>query len=543
MNNEQRTMRKGLLRALFGLVAIIALGFGFFGCGDNEDNSSPKHTHQWGEWTVTTPATCIAAGEETRICSVDARHIEKKAIAVDPVNGHDWEWVITTDPNYFTEGVETGTCKHDPSHTTTRPVQTNQYITSVADLTEYLATKTGTVESPVLLPMKIDLGTMTEADSGWRLLLTALETAGEYVDLDLSACTMNGTEFNPVRTVETGKEKIVSIALPDTATNIASGTSYASRPFRYFTNLTSFSGTGLTSIGGYAFYDCTNLALTELPAGLTSIGDNTFDSCTSLALTKLPVGLTSIGDSAFYGCTSLALTELPVGLTTISDYTFGECTSLALVELPAGLTTIGCYAFYGCSSLALAELPAGHTAIGGGAFYGHTNLALTELPAGLTEIGNRAFYECTNLALTELPAGLISIGDYAFQDCTNLALTELPVGLTEIANRAFFRCTNLALTELPAGITSVSNDAFWGCRNLAQISLPAGLTSIGDTAFDNCTNLTLVTCLAETPPGMGRTVFNVTHSTMQIKVPAGSVDAYKAADGWSTYADKIFAIK
>jgi len=30
---------------------------------------------------------------------------------------------------------------------------------------------------------------------------------------------------------------------------------------------------------------------------------------------------------------------------------------------------------------------------------------------------------------------------------------------------------------------------------------------------------------------------------LQIKVPAGSVDAYKAASGWSEYASRISAIE
>ena len=62
--------------------------------------------------------------------------------------------------------------------------------------------------------------------------------------------------------------------------------------------------------GNYAFYGCTNLALTALPDGVTSIGNYAFQNCTNLALTVLPDGITSIGNSAFQNCTSLYIIDL-----------------------------------------------------------------------------------------------------------------------------------------------------------------------------------------------------------------------------------------
>ena len=96
----------------------------------------------------------------------------------------------------------------------------------------------------------------------------------------------------------------------------------------------------------------TSLTLTSLPDGITSIGAYAFYECTSLALTSLPDGLTSIGDRAFFGCTSLVLANLPDGLTSIGNQAFEDSTSLALTSLPDGLTSIGDRAFEGCISLA-----------------------------------------------------------------------------------------------------------------------------------------------------------------------------------------------
>jgi len=63
---------------------------GIYGCEENRgillgwiggDDTAKNHTHTWGNWTVTIPATCDAAGVETRTCTQDASHKETRAIA------------------------------------------------------------------------------------------------------------------------------------------------------------------------------------------------------------------------------------------------------------------------------------------------------------------------------------------------------------------------------------------------------------------------------------------------------------------------------
>jgi hypothetical protein len=262
---------------------------------------------------------------------------------------------------------------------------TNVAITNVADIEAYLAEHpANTADNPVTLRLMLDLGTMINAGSNWRLLLGDLETAGKYVDLDLSACTIqNGasTIFNPDYNVATGKDKIVEIALPDTAGSVPVGNS-ANPTFKHFTVLESFSGKGLTSIDGGAFYGCTSLAQTSLPAGLTSIGANAFQNCTNLALTSLPEGLTAIKSGAFNGCTSLALTSLPAGLTSIEANVFQNCANLALISLHAGLTAIKSGAFNGCTSLTNVTCLAATPPTLGGNVFNSTNAGLRiEVPA------------------------------------------------------------------------------------------------------------------------------------------------------------------
>ena len=169
----------------------------------------------------------------------------------------------------------------------------------------------------------------------------------------------------------------------------------------------------VTSIGTNAFKDCTNLALTSLPAGLTSIFGSAFKGCTNLALTSLPAGITSISSSAFDGCTNLALTSLPAGLTKINSYCFQNCTNLALTSLPAGITLIDANAFDGCTNLALTSLPAGVTTLGANAFNGCTGLKSMIFLTSPNLTNTTGFVGCTNLKeVLNLGEGAVTTTSY-----------------------------------------------------------------------------------------------------------------------------------
>lgn len=59
---------------------------------------------------------------------------------------------------------------------------------------------------------------------------------------------------------------------------------------------------GVTSIGDYAFYQCSSLASINIPESVTSIGKRAFAYCTGLTSINIPESVTSIGDDAFSDC-------------------------------------------------------------------------------------------------------------------------------------------------------------------------------------------------------------------------------------------------
>lgn len=108
---------------------------------------------------------------------------------------------------------------------------------------------------------------------------------------------------------------------------------------------------GVTSIGYWAFEDCSSLTSITIPEGVTSIGSAAFDGCSSLSSITIPEGVTSMGDSAFSGCSSLTSVRIPDGVTKIGDWAFCGCSSLTSITIPVSVTRIDEEAFLSCNKL------------------------------------------------------------------------------------------------------------------------------------------------------------------------------------------------
>lgn len=94
---------------------------------------------------------------------------------------------------------------------------------------------------------------------------------------------------------------------------------------------------------------------------------------------------------------------------------------------------------------------------------------------------------------------------------------------------------------LPQNLTKIGSSCFEGAQ-IKQVTIPDTVTEIGGWAFNFCDQLASITCLAATPPALGPDAFTSETAGFTIKVPAASVAAYKAADGWKDYASYIVAM-
>ena len=112
---------------------------------------------------------------------------------------------------------------------------------------------------------------------------------------------------------------------------------------------------------------------------------------------------------------------------------------------------------------------------------------------------------------------------------------------TSIGQIAFLNCIGLTNITIPDSVTSIGNTAFSKCTGLTNVTIGNGVTSIGDYAFSGCSRLTSITIQATTPPTLGTSPFKNTNNC-PVYVPSESLEAYKTATNWKTYASRIQSI-
>ena len=108
---------------------------------------------------------------------------------------------------------------------------------------------------------------------------------------------------------------------------------------------------GVTSIGGYAFYSCEELAAITIPDSVTSIGMSAFEDCESLAAITIPDGVTRISQNAFSSCRNLTDIVIPKSVTSIGTFAFYYCRKLTAIIIPGNVTSIENRAFSACDAL------------------------------------------------------------------------------------------------------------------------------------------------------------------------------------------------
>lgn len=318
---------------------------------------------------------------------------------------------------------------------------------------------------------------------------------------------------------------------------------------------------GLTTIADYAFYECKELEKVSLPETLESIGGDAFFRCNKLETITIPNGVKVVNQGAFAECESLVEISLPDSVETIGDRVFHSCSNLTEVKLPNSMTTIPMLFFYNCAKLESIEIPNSVESIGGNAFTKCASLKSIELPANLKSIYAYAFDECSALESVSFPPALELLDGYAFKNCVSLVSVELPDSITAVG-AVFYGCSQLADFNIPRGMKDIPDLMFAGCIGPDELIIPDSIGRIGSSVFQGCTGIKRVTigsgvykiyagafyecanlaelyCMPTTPPAMSEMVLTGCSSELKIYVPSGSVDAYKAAEGWSEYKNSI----
>ena len=129
----------------------------------------------------------------------------------------------------------------------------------------------------------------------------------QFIYEDDLTYTLNSTNDGYVVSKGSSSETYIDIVIPDKHNNLP-----------------------VTSIGDFAFYNCSHLTSITIPDSVTSIGDYAFSGCSSLTSIYIPNSVTTIGDSAFSGCSSLTSIYIPDSVTFIGYCAFQNCSNLTI---------------------------------------------------------------------------------------------------------------------------------------------------------------------------------------------------------------------
>ena len=213
--------------------------------------------------------------------------------------------------------------------------------------------------------------------------------------------------------------------------------------------------TGYTGTGGV-------VNITNKINGLTvtSIGNFAFNQCSVLTSITIPNSVTGIGDYAFINCSIMTNATISTNVASIGNYVFADCSMLSSIIIPYRVTGIGNFAFYGCSILTNVTIPNGVTNIGDEAFYGCWDMTSVTIGNSVTNIGNEAFWNCYNLTSVTIPDTVTSIGNQVFEYCYGLTSAYFE-GNAPTNDGTLFESDPTTIYYLP-GTTGWSNN-FAGC--------------------------------------------------------------------------------
>ena len=330
----------------------------------------------------------------------------------------------------------------------------------------------------------------------------------------------------------------------------------------------------VTTIGDYAFYDCSSLTSVTIPNSVTTLGNYAFRGCSSLTSVTIPNSVTSIGNNAFQYCSGLTTITIPESMASIGDYAFEGCNDMTSVNItnleawckidfksnplsfahhlycngeeikdlviPNTVTTIKSRAFTGCDGLTSVTIPTSVTSIGVHSFSYCSGLISMTIPNSVTNIEQFAFSCCNSLTSVTIPNSMNYIPYGAFYNCSGLTSVTIPNSVMRIEKYAFYNCSGLTMVTIPESVNTIGESTFESCSSLTMVTIGNSIMRIDSRAFAGCNKLEEVYCYAKNVPQTNTNAFEKSYPEYStLYVPATSLNGYKTTMPWSEFGTII----
>ena len=311
----------------------------------------------------------------------------------------------------------------------------------------------------------------------------------------------------------------------------------------------------VTEIGDYAFQS-PYLTEVNLSGSIREIGANAFFYSKTLQKVSIPSieawlnidfkpntlesGFKQYMSNPIWSSDNKSTTRLYIGDEEATD-----------IVIPSSVKEVRPYAFCGYQFINSVYMEEGVEKIGESAFE-RVPMKQLLIPSTLKELGPKAFYKHEVSTIT-IPANLINVGYEALNgdkiseyivDEKNPKYSSYQGILYDKSRRTLVHCPNYSpgfqydkprdAVGVPSSVTTIRAHSF--DNNLRKLTLPPSVRNVEDEAFINTYSLKELYVYTPQPLSITRSMFHLNATSMagkiNVHVPMGSGEAYRAADVW-----------
>lgn len=304
-----------------------------------------------------------------------------------------------------------------------------------------------------------------------------------------------------------------------------------------------FSG-NITTIGNYAFYECSNLTEIVIPDSITSIETCAFECCSGLTEIVIPASVTTINNWAFRWCNLTSAEFLGNAPATFGNGVFSGNSSNFTIFYHNGTTGWTTPTWNGYNTVCRDKITTDFSTLddsnrnGQGIYFRLNATAKTATVGKNTTDDNNAGYDGGQNGSIVIPDtvtkngetyNVIGVNQYAFANCPWVNTVSIGRYVSAIETSAFRGCKNLtaitvdannlqfadqdgvlfdkcglylyaypagraaATYDIPDTCDTVGTQSFYGAVNLTSLTVPTSVKNIGAKAFAQCNALEDIT--------------------------------------------------